>query len=153
MSVISIRGVPTVGDEPPEGPEVTARDLEQILLTAPLAPAVRAELAACLDVEQVGPGHRLARSGGAGYALVILLSGTAGLRRDGVLQCRIGAGDWFGDLGAAAVADRAGAVLVTESVATAYVMDASSLRWLMRRAPNVIDLLRDRMAFLDHTAG
>jgi hypothetical protein len=42
---------------------------------------------------------------------------------------------------------------VTESVATAYVMDASSLRWLMRRAPNVVDLLRDRMAFLDHTAG
>ena len=98
MSVISIRGVPTFHDDAGGGPEVGAGDLADILLTAPLPLSARAELAACLDVEHVGPGHRLARSGSGGYALVLLRSGTAGVRRDGALERRVGPGDWFGDL-------------------------------------------------------
>ena len=53
----------------------------------------------------------------------------------------VGAGDLAGDSGP----DRPGADLTTESVTTAYVMDASSLRGLMRRSPVVVDLLRERV--------
>jgi CRP-like cAMP-binding protein len=148
MSVISIRGVPTFQDDAGGGPEVGAGDLADILLTAPLPLPARAELAACLDVEHVGPGHRLARSGGGGYALVLLRSGTAGVRRDGVLERRVGPGDWFGGLGGDSGPDRPGADLTTESVTTAYVMDASSLRGLMRRSPDVVALLRERIRAL-----
>jgi CRP-like cAMP-binding protein len=75
-------------------------------------------------------------------------SGTAGVRRDGVLERRVGPGDWFGDLGGDSGPDRPGADLTTESVTTAYVMDASSLRGLMRRSPAVVDLLRERIRVL-----
>ena len=79
---------------------------------------------------------------------MLLRSGTAGVRRDGVLERRVGPGDWFGDLGGDSGPDRPGADLTTESVTTAYVMDASSLRGLMRRSPVVVDLLRKRIRAL-----
>ena len=142
MSVISIRGVPTFDDDAGGGRRWTpATWPASCSRSAAAVGASRA--AACLDVEHVGPGHRLARSGGGGYALVLLRSGTPGApgRRAGAPGRT---GDWFGDLAGDSGPDRPGADLTTESVTTAYVMDASSLRGLMRRSPVVVDLLRER---------
>ncbi|MGI8900641.1 MAG: cyclic nucleotide-binding domain-containing protein [Nocardioides sp.] len=152
--MISIRGVPTIPrGKFGGGSEVSAGDLEHIVFTAPLSAAVKTELAASLDVERVGPSHPLVRAGGTVYALGILLSGTAALRVDGALQRRLGPGDWFGELGALPRPDQPLAILITESVVTAYVMETSSLRSLMRRVPEVVDILRTRMAQLSTSAG
>ena len=83
---------------------------------------------------------------------MLLRSGTAAVRRDGVLERRVGPGDWFGDLAGDSGPDRPGADLTTESVTMAYVMDASSLRGLMRRSPVVVDLLRERIRALTAVA-
>ena len=83
---------------------------------------------------------------------MLLRSGTAGVRRDGVLQRRVGPGDWFGDLAGDSGPDRSGADLTTESVTTAYVMDTGSLRGLMRGSPVVVDLLRERIRALTAVA-
>ena len=148
MSVVSIRGIPTLdGSRTVQGAQVSAADLSQIPLTAPLNLQARIELAAMIDLEHVGPGYRLARSGGAGYALVILCSGSAALRQDDVVVRRLGPGDWHGSL-AGSVPNAPGGTLTTESAVRAFVLDASSWRLLWRRQSAVVELLRERMAAL-----
>ncbi len=148
MGVVSIRGIPTLdGSRTVQGTEVGAADLSQIPLTAPLSLQARTELAAMIDIEHVGPGYRLARSGGAGYALVILCSGAARLRQGDVVVRRLGPGDWYGSL-AGSVPNVVDGTLTTESPVTAFVLDASSWRLLWRRRSAAAERLRERMAAL-----
>jgi hypothetical protein len=152
MSVISIRGVPTFHDDAGGGPEVGAGDLAGILLTAPLPLSARAELAACLDVEHVGPGHRLARSGAA--ATPWCCSGRAPPGSAGTACWSAGSDRGTGSATWRATPARTGRERTSRRSRSPrpYVMDASSLRGLMRRSPVVVDLLRERIRALTAVA-
>ena len=144
MTVVALRNVPSVPHHgAPQGrAEVAVTELAACPLTAALSPSERHELAAALEVEQLGPGYAVVRQGAPGFALVVVGAGVAVATRAGRPVRRLGRGDWVARLDGAP----AGESLTAETALTAYVLDAGGVRELARSSPQVAARLAARVA-------
>lgn len=108
-----------------------------------------ARVAAIADEVELPAGKVLTTQGRHEREFFILLDGTAEVQRDGDVVNRLGAGEFFGEIGLLTRSARTATVTTTTPV-RALVITAGDFRALLRRSPQLqlqlIDALATRLA-------
>lgn len=105
-------------------------------------------LSGLVTTARVAEGERITEQGALGREAMIILDGTASVRRDGREIARLGPGDFFGEMSLINRAPRT-ADVVTTSEATLLVMDAREFLSLLDAHPAVtIKILKTVVARL-----
>ena len=119
--------------------------LDRIALFAALTAEERAEVAASLREVKVDMGTTFVTQGENAYELFVIEFGEAEVRRDGEVIRRLGAGEVFGEIGVLATGTRTASV-VTTSPMRLLALSTRDLEQLERRAPALVQSLRETMA-------
>lgn len=110
--------------------------LASIDLFAGLSRRELERLAGLTDEVRLPSGTRLIHEGAFAHEFLMIVAGTADVRREGKLIAVLGAGDFAGEIGAMRDARRNASVTATSDL-TAIVMSARDLRRIAREIPSV----------------
>lgn len=95
-----------------------------------------AEVAAIADEFDFRPGRALTREDTEGNEFLVIIDGTAEVRRGPDVVATLGAGDWFGEV-ALLTGERRNATVVAATTVHALVIEGHRFRTLLQHAPDV----------------
>ena len=94
------------------------------------------EIAAIADELSIAEGKKLTHEGAAGHEFLVLIDGSADVRRKGRKINTLGAGDFLGEIALVTGAPRT-ATVTTTSPSRMLVVTARDFRTLLRRMPSL----------------
>jgi voltage-gated potassium channel len=115
-------------------------------LFASLTPEQREAMASLTELRSEPPGTQLIGEGAPGYALFVLLDGTATVTNPGAEPAVLGPGDFFGEIALLGSEGRRSATVTATSDVTLAVMFGSDFRVFERDFPEAVDLMMQAMA-------
>lgn len=110
--------------------------LRSVPLFAGCTPDELAAIAQLVDELDVPAGRRLIREGGRGHEFLVLVEGEAEVRRGGNLVCRLGPGDFVGELSLLSGGPRTATVVTTTRAHLLVFTDRAFAR-VAERVPGV----------------
>ncbi len=112
--------------------------IKQVPLFAECSKREVAEVAMLADEIYLPEGDELTQQGSQGRELIVLVEGTAEVRRDGEVVRTLGAGDFVGEI-ALVTGEARTATVVATSVVRALVVTDRAFRLLLRDSPSIHD--------------
>jgi CRP-like cAMP-binding protein len=118
------------------GRDAKIERLRRVPLFAGCTPEQLAAIAQLADELEVPAGRRLIREGGRGHEFLVLVDGAAEVRRGGELVCRLGPGDFVGELSLLSGGPRTATVVTTTRTRLLVLTDRAFAR-IAERVPGV----------------
>lgn len=119
--------------------------LRQVPLFARLSDRQLSRVSRHVDEVAVEPGKVLARQGGTGRELLVIVEGTARVERDGRRIRRLGPGDYFGEMALIDGQPRSASVIAEEPMVL-FTLHGRAFKPLLAEAPRLAESLLETLS-------